>query len=96
LRARQRRLEIESYERDRANKECITLTKFLDSECKNLKWMEDEEQLPPISLVEHIRRIDLYCAAVLCASPLQSSDEHYKSIHPADFGEDEYAVDERR
>ena len=48
-------------------------------------------QVPPISMADHMRRLDIYCLSVLTANPLQLSMEEYPTIHPAEFGEDDYA-----
>jgi hypothetical protein len=84
-------LEMVAHERNRANRECLVLTDYLQQLSLDLRWMDDEEQVPFITTEDHLKRIDFYCLAVLCGHPLQAMDPYIESVHPADFGEDDYA-----
>lgn len=86
-----KRLALVAEERARTNREFIVIARNLKEISQDLNWMSDDEQVPPISMADHMRRLDLYSLAVLTANPLQLSEEEFKTIHPAEFGEDDYA-----
>jgi hypothetical protein len=84
-------LEMVADERNRANRECLVMTDYLHQLSLDLRWMNDEEQVPFITTHDHLKRIDFYCLTVLSAHPLQAMEPYLESVHPADFGEDDYA-----
>lgn len=88
---KRKRLEIVATERARNNREFIVVERNMKEISEDVNWMSDDEQVPPIAMSDHMRRLDLYCLAVLTASPLQLSEEEFQTIHPAEFGEDDYA-----
>jgi hypothetical protein len=88
-----KRMGLAAEERARASREFIVIARNMKEISLDLNWMSDDEQVPPISMADHMRRLDLYCLAVLTGNPLQLSEEEFKTIHPAEFGEDDYAAE---
>jgi hypothetical protein len=83
-------LEMIANERHRANRECLVMTDYLSKLSLDLRWMNDEEQIPFITTEDHLKRIDFYSLCVLTNNPLQLMEPYHESIHPADYGEDDY------
>jgi hypothetical protein len=87
--AKRKRLELISAERYRLSRERVVIGRNIQEIVDDISWSEDESQLPPITLAEHMRKLDMYAAAVITGSVVSQNLEMFKSIHPVDFGEDE-------
>ena len=50
----------------------------------SLGWVEDDQQVPPIAIADHMRRLDVYSLGVLEGNALQY-DNDFECLHPAEY-----------
>ena len=79
-----KKLEVLAIERARNSRECVAVTRKLRNMSGNMGWVEDEKQVPPVAIADHMRRLDVYAMAVLEANALQF-DEDFSCLHPAEY-----------
>lgn len=79
-----KKLEVLAIERARNSRECVAVTRKLRNMSSDMGWVEDEKQVPPIAIADHMRRLDIYSLAVLDANALQY-DNDFACLHPAEY-----------
>lgn len=79
-----KKLEVLAIERARNSRECVAVTRQLNNMSSSLRWTEDDQQVPPTAMADHMRRLDLYSMAVLEGNALQY-DKDFDCLHPAAY-----------
>ena len=79
-----KKLEVIAIERARNSRECVAVTRKLNNLSRHLGWMEDDQQVPPTAICDHMRRLDVYCLGVLEANALQFHED-FSCLHPAEY-----------